>query len=667
MKFSKTLALALSLSLCLSLLPARASEAAPVSDSSLSISALTAMEIVSGYPDGNFYPDLPLTRAQFCKLVVLTAGWEDQLPSARSQSLFDDVPSSHWASAYITLACQKGLVHGYGNGSFGPEDPVTLAQASKVLLTLLGYSTEDIGPFYPDDYLSKASSLALTDSSDLSDHPLTRGETADLLYRLLLADTASGQTYRSTLAKTVLDDVVLLDAASSTFADAHSVTDYTSTITLPSALEGQMGSLLLDEKNRVLGFLPTDSDALTLTVSFAEADSLAALSGETISLDEDTPVILDDAVEPYSASWFALTRGDRVTLFYDCGEVSLILVSPAASTGASQILGRLESASPSLKSASSITVSGCALSLTASGKTALQNFSIGDLVSVTLNSAGDVMAISSGSGQSQVGYATVNRASATVAFPGGTISGDLTSATQSVQDLSGSLVTVRLNSDGELTLTALSTRTYTQSLDLTTRTFGSASLSSSVAVYERVGTAPATKIDLSDLLLSTVPAEKIEYVGYDSSGQVDLLLLQDVTGDRYTYGLLTKSTKTSGSGAMTASNSALAVESKNGLTDSYICGFSFSDGAFGGAAFNDISGKTVALASLTAVENLTRADFSGSTSLAGLPLADDVQCYVEASSRFVTLAQARAWSDSFTAYLDRPASEGGQVRILVAH
>lgn len=659
MKPSKFLILILCLAL--TLLPVGAYSDLPA-DSSLAVSTLTALQVISGYPDGTFRPSETLTRGQFCKLVIQLAGWENALSSVQNQTLFDDVPPSHWASSYINLACQKNLVSGYGNGTFGPEDPVTSAQASKILLELLGYSAADVGSFYPDDYLSKAASLGLLNGNTNSDLPLTRGDAAQMLYQLLLAETSSGKTYASTLSAVCKEDLVLLSTDDITFTDGKTISSYTSTITLPAALENRRGSLLLDSKNRVVGFVPDGSQPTSLVVADASADGVTATSGAFYSLEETTPLVLDDELLTYSSAWYSLKSGDTLSIYEDHGAATLVVVSAALTSSGSQLLGRIDSAAPSLTAASSVTLSGCVLPVNDSLRASLASFAIGDVVKVTLDRFGSVCAVSAASGETMVGYAQVSGDRASVTFPGGTISGELSTAAYAASKLSGSLVRVRVDSDGELSLTSLSAQSYSDPLDLSARSFGSAPLAGNVKVYERVSTAPAQEIDLSSLTMDTIPAKSIEYVGFNASGEVDLLLLQNVSGDLYDYGILQKSTKTTGSGSMSVTNTVVTVENASGTTSGYLIGQSFTEDSFGGVAGSDITGKTVSILSLTAHSGLTRADFTSDT-LGGFPLAEGLQVYNAATSQWVTLSQAKAYSNSFTAYVD-PISF--QVRVLVA-
>lgn len=665
--FKTLMALCLCLVLTAGLLPAHAAYPDVQSgELELAAATLTSLGVFNGYPDGAFHPNDGLDRGQFCKLAILVGGYGEQLTPSSYQTVFDDVPPSHWASTYINLACSLGLVSGYGNGRFGPNDPVTLGQAAKVLLGLLGYTTEDVGPFFPEDYLTRAASLGLTEGLSSQDVPLTRGDAALLLYRLLRLQTKEGTPFYARLAQSALDDVVLLDAQTVTVTDGKSIQDYSADVVLDSALVGRRGVLLRDKKGLVCGFVPEEDDFVSLTVAAAEADAITAENGQSYELDEGVAVILDDELTVYGNAWFSLRAGDRVALYKTGGEVSLVVVNLQAHTAGNQLVGRLEDASPNLRRPTSVTVQGAKLEVTDQGRKALSAFSIGDTVKVTLDRAGKIADAAPASGESNVGLLTVNGDRASLTLPGATLSGALADSGSNVSSLAGSLVRAKVNTEGELSVSALTAQSYSTSLNVAERTFGNTTLASDAVLYERVGSAPVQAVSLSDILTPIVAAEDIEYVGYNAAGEVNLLLLQNVTGNCYTYGKLIKGTKTSGSGQMTATNTTVTVEnSDNDTTAWVVAGTPFQSESFGGVAKNPVTGKATVI-SLTPVEGLTRSDFSGSNTLAGIPIAGNVQVYNAATGRWITLAQAKAYSDSFTAYFDRAVETGGQVRVIVA-
>lgn len=81
--------------------------------------------IIAGFPDGNFRPDQPVTRAQFAAIVRQAF---DQ-PQNRSANNFRDVPSNYWASNAIADAYRQGFLSGYPDGTFRPEQDIPRVQA----------------------------------------------------------------------------------------------------------------------------------------------------------------------------------------------------------------------------------------------------------------------------------------------------------------------------------------------------------------------------------------------------------------------------------------------------------------------------------------------------------------------------------------------------------
>ena len=211
----RILALLLAAGLCLGLIAAAPALAfSDVSGEELSeaVEVLSGLGIVSGYSDGSYHPDDALTRAQFCKLAILTEGHGDQAQGSAYRTRFSDVPGGGWAAPYINLACEEGLFAGYGDGRFGPDDPVTVGQAVTVVLRLLGYTAEEIGPFWPEDYLNKAGALGLLDGLPADGGAgLTRGDAALLLYRVLRQTDRDGQDYIDNLCASKVTGAVLLD------------------------------------------------------------------------------------------------------------------------------------------------------------------------------------------------------------------------------------------------------------------------------------------------------------------------------------------------------------------------------------------------------------------------------------------------------------------------
>ena len=101
---------------------------------------LTQQGIIDGYEDGLFHPERSLTRAQACKLIMLLMGGSDN----SAASPFTDT-ADHWAEQFIRFCAGKGIVGGYGNGVFGPDDEVTGYAWAKMLLCANGFDEEGNG------------------------------------------------------------------------------------------------------------------------------------------------------------------------------------------------------------------------------------------------------------------------------------------------------------------------------------------------------------------------------------------------------------------------------------------------------------------------------------------------------------------------------------------
>lgn len=84
------------------------------------IKALVEKGIIAGYPDGTFRPDQPVTRAEFAAL--LTKAFE--LEPTRASRAFKDVSQKFWGASVIDKAYRAGFLSGYPNNTFGPNQNI---------------------------------------------------------------------------------------------------------------------------------------------------------------------------------------------------------------------------------------------------------------------------------------------------------------------------------------------------------------------------------------------------------------------------------------------------------------------------------------------------------------------------------------------------------------
>ncbi|MCB9809775.1 DUF11 domain-containing protein [Candidatus Peribacteria bacterium] len=150
-----------------------------------------------------------ITRAEAVKLIALGFKQADESIPLSLSSSYTDVPDGHWALPYMHYAAEHGLMQGYGNGSFGPEDSLTLSQAAVVLSRVFGITPQQTatGSHWAEGALQSLRARGvLTDEllpEATYESVLSRGQFFTLFYRLLELRNAGLQTYFDALTLTI--------------------------------------------------------------------------------------------------------------------------------------------------------------------------------------------------------------------------------------------------------------------------------------------------------------------------------------------------------------------------------------------------------------------------------------------------------------------------------
>lgn len=124
--------------------------------------------VLKGYTDGTFKPEKEVTRAEFAKIAVLAMGYTDeQARLMQGKTAFKDLPADHWATGYINLAVSQGIIKGYPDGTFKPNNTVKVAEALTVYVQGLKISVpaSTTGQWYYP-YLLEANKAGIYDSKD---------------------------------------------------------------------------------------------------------------------------------------------------------------------------------------------------------------------------------------------------------------------------------------------------------------------------------------------------------------------------------------------------------------------------------------------------------------------------------------------------------------------
>ena len=143
------------------------------------IDVVETLNIVSGYPDGSFLPDNILTRAELCTIMTKALYGN---PIYASTNHFKDVPTTHWANAYINTAYAYDLMAGYPDNMFGPEDKITYTQLATVIMKELGYDIDKMS--WPTGVNAMAHNLGLFDNVYFTSYEkgCTRANAAQMIY-----------------------------------------------------------------------------------------------------------------------------------------------------------------------------------------------------------------------------------------------------------------------------------------------------------------------------------------------------------------------------------------------------------------------------------------------------------------------------------------------------
>lgn len=142
------------------------------------LSDLAQRQLVSGFPDGSFRPEAPMSRAEFAaqinRLFVLN--------SRPVQQTYPDLATTHWASGSIQSAMEMGFLSGYPDRTFRPEESVTRLQVILALSSGLSLKTSQHPDLVLRDYLdahqvpawAKAPVVAALEAEVVVNYPDTR-------------------------------------------------------------------------------------------------------------------------------------------------------------------------------------------------------------------------------------------------------------------------------------------------------------------------------------------------------------------------------------------------------------------------------------------------------------------------------------------------------------
>lgn len=169
----------------------------------VAIDALVDQGVLTGYEDNTFHPGEEVNRAEALKIVLLGTGVDLEEGTSSVDLTFSDVKEIDWFFPYVSTGLHLGIIKGYEDATFRPEQSVNRAEAMKMLLEAAGIGLEgsvnvttptaapfvDVAvEFWYASYASYAKSWNIeppqTDGQWHPEEAITRGNLAEMVYRL---------------------------------------------------------------------------------------------------------------------------------------------------------------------------------------------------------------------------------------------------------------------------------------------------------------------------------------------------------------------------------------------------------------------------------------------------------------------------------------------------
>ena len=468
-------------------------------------SLMKALSIMNGDEKGNLNLGDAVTRAEFSKVAVASSPYRSDVSSVSRVSPFSDVPFTYWGATYIRTAADYGLVKGYTDSTFKPEDTVLLEEGVTIALKLLGYTDSDFTATWPSGQLNKAKQLKMLDNLNNKNQG-ARMSRHDVMY--LIYNTLNTQMKNS-------------------------------------------NSKLIES---VFGYsLASNGDIENIVMDNAEIEGPVTINSININT-------IKNAVSS-SAKYY---RNDKAASAYDMTVNDIVYYSEKLDTVwmySDKILGVYEKATPSKDNLTGVTVTGVSYNIEtneAFSKLATGGeFEYGDSILLLLGKNGEVADVLSaktqtttiygyvtGTGTKFYEYSTGEKYSS---YYVSVMSADGTTYEYKTEkDYKANLSAINKVQikDGYATLTKVTGNSLEGEVSAENYTIGTRKLSQNVKILDvmitdKEKTPMAKQIYISRLDGLNLKQSDVLHYTADSNGNIENIFLNDVTGDGYSYGVIT--------------------------------------------------------------------------------------------------------------------------------
>ena len=593
---------------------------------------LAALDIMVGDENGDLALERTITRAEFTKMTVAASTSRDTVGDMVSVKPYPDVPQTHWAAPYVKAAVDLGLVQGDLYGNFNPDQKITLAEGVTMVLRLLGYTDSDFTGVWPAGQMAQYRALDLDEGVNCAQNEnMTRRDALYLFYNLMVTKNKSG-TYHLNVLEPTLN---LVNAA---------------------------GEL----------------DRVALINSAMEGPVVASANWQNAL--------------PFNASTATVYRNGKAAAVSSIQVQDVLYWSKSMRTVwaySDKATGTLEALSPSASAPTSVTVAGKTYAIETTSAayelSDLGSYTVGDQVTLLLGRNGGVAALGQAPGEGALLYGVITKVE-NQSYDDGS-NGTYTARTVTVAATDGSayryqcseksleegdLVQVTVG-DSDVQVKRLSKAALTGKVSADGAKLGSYVLADDVQIIDTYESHTPVRIYPSRLAEVELTGDMVRYYALNSDGEISHLILNDVTGDLYQYGIITDVNEV---------NVSLPTGGFQ-VSSSYTYDVGGQELVFASAStiYNLKTGPCqIKMDSDTNVErlyNLTerkldRVSVSGNFTVGAdkqqYALSEQVVVYVYENGDYLLSSLSRVASGDYTltGWYDKSESAGGRIRVIVA-
>lgn len=616
-----------SIILCLCLLLVGIFPVYGAADSKTVQNTVMALEIISGDENGNINSSENVTRAEFAKMLIKASAYKDSIQEGSGSSPFKDVKYTHWASDYIKTAVNEGWMSGYVDGTFRPENLITFEEAASAVLKLLGYETSSLSGTYPNAQISKFNALKIGSGiSPVQGKALTRNECMYIFYNLMSAVDVNGSPYGTTLGYAM---------------NPAGEIDY----------------------------------------------------GELVKTDIEGPYVIKNttlaAILPFDASQATIYRNGSSSASTEYQQYDVVYYNASSKDVwlySNRVVGTYTAVSPDSVSPSSITVGGNTYDLgtsTAKHKvSSIGEFAAGDKVALLLGMSGDVVDVVSATEVDSVYYGVVtdielstydvnsSKSNAEYILSVACTDGIVRQFVVNSASYKVGKVVSASYKNGDLAVKSLGSKSISGTVSSDGTKLGNYELSENIEILDISEDGQWTVIYPSRLSGVTLKSGDIHHYAMNSNKEITHLILDDVTGDMYDYGILT--------GVVETVNESTEESSRLSGTYNYVINGTNGILNTNNILYNVSEGPTIFFykdGKISGMRNLKEADIdelsyvSVISSNQKYEIANDVQVYIQSKRNVYVLTQLNAVNTdeyTLTGYYENTYSAGGQIRLIVA-